>query len=222
MYPRCILTTRHSRALHTLLLLGLLAPLFLARESLAASCVSPPAGLISWWTADVNPNDFIGTNHGTLLGGATAGSTGLVGGAFTFNGTNAYVQIPDAPSLRPTNLTIEAWVRFSGLDSAGLGGSPPGEQYIVFKKNSRVSSFEGFDLGKIRVSGTDRFRFQISSAAGATVELRSTTAVSTGVWYHVAGVRGPGSMQLYVNSQLQAQATIAFPQDYASTPLYFG
>src|SRR5437899_12664243 len=97
----------------------------------AASCTPSPSGLIGWWPGDGTANDLIGANNGSLQGGAGAGVIGLDGLAFNFDGTNAYVQIADSPSLHPTNLTIDAWVRFSSLDSFGSGGSPPGDQYIV-------------------------------------------------------------------------------------------
>src|SRR5436190_12692580 len=84
----------------------------------AATCTPAATGLIGWWPGDGNANDLIGANNASLQGGAIATATGLDGLAFNFDGTNAYVQIPDSPSLRPTNLTIEAWVRFSSLDSA--------------------------------------------------------------------------------------------------------
>jgi len=43
-------------------------------------------------------------------------------------------------------------VQFSSLDSAASGGSAPGDQYLVFKQNSRYGNFEGFDLSKTRVA----------------------------------------------------------------------
>src|SRR5882672_8900968 len=85
----------------------------------AASCFSAPTNLVGWWPGDGNASDIVGTNNGTLQGGATASGAGMVGSAFTSDGTNGFVQIPNSASLRPTNLTIEAWVRFTGLDSAG-------------------------------------------------------------------------------------------------------
>ena len=87
----------------------------------AASCTPAATGLIGWWAGDGSANDLLGANNGLLQGGASASVAGVNGTAFNFDGTNGYVQIPDSPSLQPTNLTIEAWVRFSSLDSAGFG-----------------------------------------------------------------------------------------------------
>jgi hypothetical protein len=188
----------------------------------AASCTPGAAGLIGWWSGDGNANDLLGANNGLLQGGASASAVGLDGSAFSFDGTNGYVQIADSPTLRPTNLTIEAWVRFSSLDSAGSGGSPPGDQYIAFKQNSKSSDFEGFDLGKTRIAGNDYFQFIVSSAIGEVAHLESVTTVSAGVWYHVAAVRDPNFIRLFVNGQLEGQTNVTFPQDYGTFPLFFG
>ncbi len=178
--------------------------------------------MISWWPAEGNASDIYGTNSGSLQGGTTATAPGLVGTCFTFDGTNSYVQIPDSPALQPTNLTVEAWVRFDNLDSIGSGGAPPGEQYIVFKQNVRTNFFEGFFLGKVRLVGRDTFAFGISSATGQAVEVDATNAVTTNVWYHVAGVRGSNFIQIFVNGQLSAQTNVTFPQSYGTNALYFG
>ncbi|MGD0263203.1 MAG: LamG domain-containing protein, partial [Verrucomicrobiota bacterium] len=187
----------------------------------APGCVTPPSGLAGWWPGDGNANDIAGTNNGTLQGGATATAAGMIAQAFSFDGTNAYVQIPNNAALQPTNLTIEAWVRFSSLDSAGSGGSPAGDQYIVFKQNSQTWNFEGFDLSKTRVAGGDVFRFLVTSATAQSAEIHSATLVTTGIWYHVAAVRGSNFTQLYVNGQLERQTNVAFAQNYGSLPLYF-
>lgn len=186
-----------------------------------ADCFPNPSGLIGWWPGDGNANNLLGTNNGTLQGGTTASAAGLVGNAFTFDGTNNFVQIPNSPILQPTNLTIEAWIKFTGLDSAGTGPAA-GVQNIIFKQNTQSSTFEGFDLGKTRVSGSDYFRFIVSSGSGQTATIRSSTAISTGVWYHVAAVRGPNFTQLYVNGVLERQTNVAFAQNYGTQPLYFG
>jgi len=185
-----------------------------------ADCFPTPAGLIGWWPGDGSATNVLGTNHGALQGGATANTPGMVGPAFNFDGTNGYVQIPNSTILQPTNLTIECWVRFTSLDSVGT--SPAGDQYIVFKQNTRSTDFEGFDLSKTRVSSSDYFRFLIASASGQTALIRSATAISTGMWYHVAAVRGSNFAQLYVNGGLERQTNVTFAQNYGNFPLYFG
>ncbi len=188
---------------------------------ISGACDSPPSGLVGWWPGDGTANDIIGTNNGVLQGGAIASAAGMVGSAFNFDGTNSYVRIPDAPELRPTNLTIEAWVQFASLDSAG-SGPPAGNQYIVFKQNPLSSNFEGYALTKTRNATGDVFSFAIASSSGQEASIQSVSLLTTGVWYHVAAVRGSNTMQLYVNGVLEAQGTISFPQSYGAYPLYFG
>jgi len=189
--------------------------------TLPGNCVSAPANIVGWWPGDGSTNDIAGTNNSTLQGGAGVTAAGLDGLAFSFDGTNNYVQISDSLTLNPTNLTIETWVLFSALNS-WVSGAPAGDQYIVFKQNTRSGNFEGYDLSKTRVGGSDVFRFTVSSASGQSVELHSTTVLATGVWYHVAGVRGSNFTQIYVNGGLEGQAAVSFPQDYGAHPLYFG
>jgi alpha-tubulin suppressor-like RCC1 family protein len=188
----------------------------------AASCFPAPTNILGWWPGEGSAADIIGTNNGILQGGATASAAGMVGSAFGFDGTNSFVAISNSALLRPTNFTIEAWVRFTGLDSAGSGGSPAGDQYIIFRQNTRSTDFEGFDLSKTRVGASDVFRFLVSSATAQTAEIRSSTTISTGIWYHVAAVRGSNFTQLYVNGVLQRQTNVVFAQDYGNFPLYFG
>ena len=185
-------------------------------------CVPVPPGLVAWWPGEGDASDLSGTNNGALLGGATASVAGMVGQAFSFDGTNSFIQIPDSPQLNPANLTVEAWVLFSALDSDGAGGSPPGQQYIIFKQNSLNGYLEGYSLSKARTDGGDVFSFSVSSAAGDVLSLQSATLVTTGVWYHVAGVRGPDFTQLYVDGQLESQTNAGFPQDYGTNALVFG
>ncbi|MDB6110726.1 MAG: hypothetical protein JWR69_2476 [Pedosphaera sp.] len=220
MLSTCLIPPRTS--CRPWLVLALLLGITSTFQMRAASCLPAPAGLVGWWPGDGNATNIAGTNQGTLQGGATTTTPGVVGSAFNFDGTNAFVQIVNSIVLQPTNLTIETWVRFSSLNSAGSGGSPAGDQYLVFKQNTRSGNFEGFDLSKTRVGASDVFRFLVSSSAGVSVELHSSTLISTGVWYHVAAARGSNFLQLYVNGALERQTNIAFPQDYGNFPLCFG
>jgi hypothetical protein len=39
----------------------------------------------------------------------------------------------------------------------------------------------------------------------------SATLLTTGVWHHLAAVRGSNFTQLYVNGHLERQMTVSFP-----------
>jgi hypothetical protein len=184
------------------------------------SCTPPPAGLVGWWPAEGNANDIIGGDNGTLQGGATF-AAGKVGLGFRLDGTNGYVQIPDSDALKPTNVTVEAWV---WLDP-NLPSQNGGEQ-IVFKKNTWSAWFEGYSLLKSTIdngNGTfsDRFQFCVSRY-GNQVAINSQTIAQRGVWYHLAGTYDGNQSKLYVNGVLEASATPGFPLDYDTTPIFIG
>src|SRR5512137_2016393 len=110
---------------HRLMALCALTALCLSLDLLtAADCVPAAEGLVGWWPGDGNAADIAGGDNGTLQGGATANGQGMAGSAFTFDGINSYVQIPDAPPLKPANLTVEAWIYFASLDSSGNTANP--------------------------------------------------------------------------------------------------
>jgi hypothetical protein len=140
--------------------------------TLAVYAPLPPIpGLVSWWRAENNANDAIGANHGTLTNGATF-APGKAGQAFAFDGANDYVNIPDAASLRPTSITLEAWVNFS---------STAGSQCIITRtlgasvQDSFAMWFNGGNLNGIT---TD-------SSLGAT-QLSVAFSPILSRWYHVA------------------------------------
>lgn len=203
----------------------MLIALAMAANASAQICDPVPSGVISWWTGDTNANDIVSTNNGFLYGGATAGDPGFVEGCMVFDGTNGYCAIPDEPSLHPTNLTVEAWVRCDLLNATSNGGYP-GQQYIIFHQNAEMYNFEGFDLAKDRrppfVGTNDTWCFEVTSATtGTNIFVESTNYVYTNEWYHLAGVRGSNYIALYVNGVLQQQTNIDFPQSYGAHPLYF-
>ncbi len=107
------------------------------------TCEAPPSGLVAWWPGEGSAVDIAGTNNGTLYNGVGF-VPGMVRQAFSFNGTNSYVEVPDSPSLRLTNdLTIEFWVkrqRLSGIEVLlEKGGDWTGAQcdYEVVLHDSR-------------------------------------------------------------------------------------
>ncbi len=199
-------------------LIGLL--LVAGGRILRAECLPSPRGLVGWWPGDANASNVLGTNRGVLFGNVTT-VPGMVDEAFHFDGTNSFISVPDSSALKPTNLTLEAWVRFDDLDSEG--NAPEDRQFIVFKQGQlSVSNAAGFDLSKVSVGGANLFTFRATSALGESVVVDSTTPLATNVWYHVAGVRDVDFLRIYVNGQLENQAGVSAPLNYGDLPMYFG
>lgn len=185
--------------------------------ALTVTCVSPPSGLVGWWQAESNALDSISNHHGVFV--SSGYTNGNIGKGFQFDGTNSHVVIQDESALALTNFTIETWVKFDGMDSPGTAGA--GIQYLVFKKNTQATDFEGYWLGKSQATGSDAFVFRVSTSNNVTATVRSST-IQTGVWYHVVVMRGPDYIRLFTNGQFAAQATVSFDQNYGPEPLYFG
>ena len=134
-------------------------------------CATPPLGLVSWWRAESNALDSIDSNSGVLHNGVGFAG-GEVGQAFVFNGTNSYVEVPDAPALRLTNqLTIEFWVKRRDLQN---------EDYIINKGGDytrRMLNY-GVTITQPQWGGTLAFTF----AGGA----RHSLSITDLNWHHCA------------------------------------
>ena len=154
-------------------------------------CILPPPDLVSWWSGDGNAEDFVDGNHGALKNGATY-TAGRVDQAFSFDGLDDYVEVPDANNLDITNeLTIDAWFYNKGnID-------PRMRWQRIIHKNYR----ENYEMW------IDDFNRKLSFRIGdGTVNniatLSSGTTIQFDTWYHVAAVYDGSSMKLYLNGDL--------------------
>src|SRR5438876_621444 len=145
----------------------ILASLIQATIASAQNCIPAPAGLVSWWRGEGNADDFVGTNNAMIYGGVTF-TNGEVEKAFLLNGTDGYIEVPNAPALNPRDaITVEAW--YSPISFAGNGNNA-----IVDKGyTSHSSPYYQYHLG---VTGDQLgyATFQFSVAAGGNF-LEATT-----------------------------------------------
>ena len=167
-------------------------------------CVPAPSGLVGWWPGEGNANDVTGNNNGTLVNDVDF-APGEAGEAFSFDGANSYVSIPDSPLLDSltTSITIELWLKTDQVTSDWTG--------IVTKGNSAW-----------RLQATPEANtvdFTVSVSAGSLTGSRS---INDGQWHHVAGVYDGTNMFLYVDGTLDGSmpATGLMPQN--SDPLAIG
>jgi hypothetical protein len=165
-------------------------------------CATPPAGLVRWWRAEGSASDGVDSNNGTLLNGASFAS-GMVGQAFSFNGSNQCVQIPYAPSLINSNYSVEAWVKPLAQVS------DPINQDLIFGQN-----FGQCLLVARRGSTGLRIAFLFGISQVTFYEVLSTNEIPVGQFSHLAGTWDGTTLRLYVNGVLNAQkASGASPVD---------
>ncbi|MCK6500506.1 MAG: LamG domain-containing protein, partial [Nitrospira sp.] len=82
----------------------------------ASECVTVPSGMVSWWPGEGDGQDY-GPHGltGELLSG-TAFGVGMVGRAFQGLSEGTGVRVSNSQWLRPTNLSVAAWIQSEGPD----------------------------------------------------------------------------------------------------------
>src|SRR5262245_1760310 len=111
---------------------GLLLALVIAvaAERAHAQCAPQPSGAIGWWPGEGTADDLVGGSHGTLINGASFGA-GVVGQAFSLDGSNDWITVPDSPGLRPTSVSLECWFPLSSTGGIRvLIGKTVGASYL--------------------------------------------------------------------------------------------
>ena len=121
-----------------------------------------------------------GTNHATLINGATYAS-GKSGQAFSFDGVDDYVQVGSSASLVLTNnFSLEAWIYPKGL---GMILGKEGE-YLIARAGS----------------GTLQYVFANTSPGWAWYD--TGISVAANQWTHLAVVYNNGRIASYTNGSL--------------------
>jgi trimeric autotransporter adhesin len=92
-----------------------------------------------YWKLNNDVTDSKGTNNGTENGTFTYTNGKIGTKAASFNGTNTYVSIPDAPALRITGqLTLSAWIKLN-VPTANIW-------YRILSKKTAWNAANGYEL----------------------------------------------------------------------------
>ena len=189
------------------ILLGIItsAVFVLTAAANSTNCVPPPAGLVSWWPGEGNANDIVGTNNGTLYGGVGF-AYGEVGQAFSFNGTNSYILVPNSASLNPTgSFSIETWV-YPFEDTAA--GFP---LVVKWGDTAELSNQRSYGLALLPGMAVNFHLSDLAHQLDGTFQAFPTDpgAVTLRAWNHVVGVydQSTGTRNIFVNGVLLKSRT---------------
>jgi hypothetical protein len=146
--------------------------------------------MAGWWPGDGNANDIAGGNNGSFNGAGTA--PGLVGDAFSFNGSGAYVSVSHDGSLDfSRELTLDAWIFIDSDAPANMG---------------IVSKYYPVDDHRAYFLGIENNKLKLRASANGTSSVNcdqvSANDVPRGEWVHVATTVSSSACTLYVNGGL--------------------
>ena len=164
-------------------------------------CTSPPAGIVSWWPGDGSAVDIVSSNNGSLFGSASF-TNGLVGQAFSLNGSSAYVLVPNADKFNPTGpFSVEFWVHASSTQNFS--------QVLLVDKSHGWTDNTGWLFQTSPNSGLVGFGFGLGGSGPPYTDFASvytTSSVLDNHWHHLAGVWTGSELQIYFDGSLQGAA----------------
>jgi serine/threonine protein kinase len=166
--------------------------------------IMPPSGLVSYWPADGNANDIVGSNNGDLLNGATY-RPGVSGQAFSFGGADDLMQAPtkDLPT-GSMDRTLALWVKVDDFsDWESFFGA-----YGQFGSNDQV-----YQLG---ADGNDLFVTNWGKGSVGAYRLKA------GRWYYVVAATHENLTELYLDGVLLESANFISFDTPPDTMFYCG
>jgi hypothetical protein len=168
-------------------------------------------GLISWWPADGDALDHIGTNDGMATGSVTY-TEGVMGEAFLFDG-DSLIQTPiDGFPVGDTDRTLALWARVDALSwgeafFAGYGFYDPYAQgNRTYALGASLS-----DEGQPLLFFWSPWGTWLNSAP---------IEIEFGTWHHVAATYQLGTCILYLDGSQVAEGP--FDIDTAAEPFFIG
>lgn len=164
---------------------------------------------------DFSGNGNDGVNYGALL---TFDRFGYANRAYYFNGINAYIQVNDAPSLRPTNaLSISAWVRIDDVSTDYTR--------IVTKGKNLAAAYSNYQLITGTRSGFADYSEQPLFTLWPSERYdfpHPTHTLGYGIWHHMCGTWDGTTATLYYNGIKEGSLSIGGTMVYDSNPLVIG
>jgi uncharacterized repeat protein (TIGR01451 family) len=158
------------------------------------ACVPPPPDLVSWWPGDGNANDIGDGNDGTPQNGATF-APGMVGQAFSFDGVDDVVVVPDSPNLNfnpASPITVDLWAFRTGTSPV---------MHLVGKRSGCAGGLFNYQMALNTNSGQG---LQFGSGFGPGNEVATGIDLPLNTWTHLVGTFDGSLFQFYINGQLVA------------------
>lgn len=187
------------------------ASVWTAEAVIIPGCVQPPSGMVAWWSGDNNALDIMGNYDGTLVNGTYA--AGMVGQAFSFDGTDDYVDLPDGFADFTSGFTVGLW---ANPTSTGYWA-----RFIEFANGAA-----NHNILLTRRSTSNDLAFEVYVAGSSTGMAYAVDAITNNEWHYYAATHDATGVKLYKDGVLLAQAldtgTPAIPDIVTRVNNYIG
>lgn len=160
----------------------------------APPCIAPPAGLVSWWSAESNALDEVSANNGTPVGSSYL--PGEVGTSFFFNGNGQAVRVGNPVNLQLQNFTIEAWIRRASASN-------------ISKTLSGRAFFFAYGTGGYGFGINASNQLILNQVGGTAITLSNITIADTN-FHYVAVTKSGSNVFFYVDGS--SYSSIPFSQ----------
>ncbi len=181
-----------------------------APEMLAYLKLDETGGLVA--------NDSSGAGNAAACLNGLGWTAGKLSACASFDGVDDYLRIPTSPTLELTSdqVTIAAWVK------SQANGSWQAIARKVLQEGVHSYPYSAYDLIIEDTTGSPRVRMAVSRPDGVREVCYSSSPITYGAWYHLAGVYDGSSISVYVNGVLAG--TTPFSGSIARTdqPLLVG
>ncbi len=172
-----------------------------------------PDGLMALYEFEDNANDSSGNGNDAILYNGPTYAAGQIGQAISLDGVDDYVDCGyDATLNIKGAVTISAWINVTtGSRDQKVGGNQDG-------------STGGYKMG---VYSDNKVEFEVRNSLNQSTLNRSVgggTVLTTGVWYHVAGVYSDQGnyIRTYVNGKLDRELVTTAVLGLSAGPLRLG
>jgi hypothetical protein len=174
------------------------------------------SGLASYWKLDENTGTSAGDastngNTGTLTNGPTW-TTGQIGSAVSFDGTNDYLSYASNIAFNSVDFTISTWVKANGVGT-GDGTYPIFEQRVDATGNGQPAVTLGFTAAK-------NLSFVARDNVGAAATYTESTVRNLSQWYHVVAVKTSSAISLYVDGAFIGSTSHSLSGDFDASAVY--
>lgn len=164
-----------------------------------SSLCQPTDNVIAYYPFNGNANDVTANKKNGVIYNVTSSSDrlGKANAAYTFNGTNSKIILPNTLFTSNSAFAISLWFRFSGviLRPADYGS----EQLIDLRGQYN------FNVAYVRnnhPTNPKSVMFNLASSSSSINCFSANSSIQDATWYHIVACYSNNTMKLYLNGNL--------------------